>query len=330
MAAELTELSAQLEQSVGRSDVDGIDVKLELSVLRPDAVGRHQKLSMRWKDIVNQIRGLSGFTTFFQPSPFHLLAHAADEGHFIIINVSSIRSDGIILRKGVEPDVVKLPDATPQVVKLMSSLMETALGVPGSGECEKGIKLYAQASSPLEYLNQTEMVAQTLYWNVLTRSYTGLLKDLAASHDAAVERLPTRRWIHIACHRHRGIARPFQWRFRLQDKPLTLQEVIHTNLPNTELAFLSACHTATGDRNTPDEGLHLAAAMQFAGFRGVVGTLWTMDDADGPDVVDSFYKFLFRKKKDGKTGDYKEAAKCVSRFTKMLRGPEDVREVPLE
>ncbi|KAG8872189.1 hypothetical protein FRB97_007893, partial [Tulasnella sp. 331] len=48
---------------------------------------------------------LSGFTTFLQPSPFHLLAHAADEGHFIIIN------------KGVEPDVFKLLDDTPEVVK---------------------------------------------------------------------------------------------------------------------------------------------------------------------------------------------------------------------
>lgn len=40
------------------------------------------------------------------------------------------------------------------------------------------------------------------------------------------------------------------------------------------LAFLSACETATGHKSTPDEALHLAATLLFAGFRGVVATMW--------------------------------------------------------
>jgi CHAT domain-containing protein len=40
------------------------------------------------------------------------------------------------------------------------------------------------------------------------------------------------------------------------------------------LAFLSACETAKGDEGTPDEAMHLAAAVLFAGFRGVVATMW--------------------------------------------------------
>jgi CHAT domain-containing protein len=50
--------------------------------------------------------------------------------------------------------------------------------------------------------------------------------------------------------------------------------MMKTSLPNASLAFLSACTTATGTDKAADEGLHLAAAMQFAGFQGVVGTLW--------------------------------------------------------
>ncbi|KAG8857403.1 hypothetical protein FRB96_005702 [Tulasnella sp. 330] len=419
MAAEFTELSAQLEQSVTRNNVDGIDVELELGVSRPDAVGRHQNLSMRWKEIVNRIRGLSGFTTFLQPTPFHLLAPAADEGPVIIINVSTIRSDAIILQKGVEPDIVKLPDATYKEVKRMSSLMEQALGVSGSDECEEGIKMVLRllwefiVQFIVQRLEERGLPRSSRIWwcptsascllplhaagiyqpdqpnlpDIYISSYTRtlstlirarnlephsavrpsilaigvpepdgddgtdvplqfvdaeldrlmkhvpgteLLEGLGASHDAVVARLPTRPWIHIACHGHQDSTQPFQSRFRLQDKPLTLREVVRMNLPNAEFAFLSACNTATGDRNTPDEGLHLATGMQFSGFRGVVGTLWAMDDVDGPDVVDSFYKFLFRKKKDGKTGDYKEAAKGVSRFTKMLRSREGAREVPFE
>jgi CHAT domain-containing protein len=40
------------------------------------------------------------------------------------------------------------------------------------------------------------------------------------------------------------------------------------------LAFLSACQTAMGDETTPDEMMHLAAALLFAGFRSVVATMW--------------------------------------------------------
>ncbi|KAJ7229110.1 hypothetical protein GGX14DRAFT_346526 [Mycena pura] len=35
--------------------------------------------------------------------------------------------------------------------------------------------------------------------------------------------------------------------------------------PTLELAFLSACQTAMGDQSLPDEALHLAASLLFAG-----------------------------------------------------------------
>ena len=40
------------------------------------------------------------------------------------------------------------------------------------------------------------------------------------------------------------------------------------------LAFLSASETAMGDGNLPDEVIHLGATFLFAGFRGVVATMW--------------------------------------------------------
>lgn len=68
----------------------------------------------------------------------------------------------------------------------------------------------------------------------------------------------------------------------MQDDAMLL-DIVNARLPNAEFAFLSACESATGDPNTPDEVLHLAAALQFAGFCSVAGTLWAMDDRDGPD-----------------------------------------------
>lgn len=38
--------------------------------------------------------------------------------------------------------------------------------------------------------------------------------------------------------------------------------------------LLSACETATGDSEQPDQAVHLAAAMLFVGFRSVIATMW--------------------------------------------------------
>lgn len=45
-----------------------------------------------------------------------------------------------------------------------------------------------------------------------------------------------------------------------------------------EFAFLSACKTAVGGVQTPDEAITLAAALQYTGWRHVIGTLWTVWD----------------------------------------------------
>ncbi|KAJ7793808.1 hypothetical protein B0H14DRAFT_2393100, partial [Mycena olivaceomarginata] len=37
----------------------------------------------------------------------------------------------------------------------------------------------------------------------------------------------------------------------------------------------------------------LAATLLFVGFRGVVATMWTMNDNDGPKIADKFYEKLF-------------------------------------
>jgi CHAT domain-containing protein len=45
-------------------------------------------------------------------------------------------------------------------------------------------------------------------------------------------------------------------------------------MPNASLAFLNTCQTAKGDGKSPDEVMHIAASLVFAGFHGVVGTIW--------------------------------------------------------
>ncbi|OJA08219.1 hypothetical protein AZE42_13630 [Rhizopogon vesiculosus] len=63
----------------------------------------------------------------------------------------------------------------------------------------------------------------------------------------------------------------------MSDGPVTITDIIGLQRPrlqNPEFAFLSACHTTVGHASSPDEAIHLAAAMQFSGFRSVIGSMW--------------------------------------------------------
>ncbi|KAG8913161.1 hypothetical protein FRC02_005625 [Tulasnella sp. 418] len=119
------------------------------------------------------------------------------------------------------------------------------------------------------------------------------------------------------------INEPFQSRFHLVDQPLHLSDIIQAHLPSAELAFLAACHSAAGDNKTPDEFIHLAAGLQFSGFKSVIGTLYKMPDTDGPTIAEEVYKYMFRRVRgengDGILVDYRDAAVALNRATRVLK-----------
>ncbi|KAG2146264.1 CHAT domain-containing protein [Suillus clintonianus] len=128
-------------------------------------------------------------------------------------------------------------------------------------------------------------------------------ESLRAIHSSA--------WVHLACHGKQDAARPLKSCFAMSDGPLALLDIVRASsdsVPCSEFAFLSACHTAAGDRTAPDEVVHLAAAMQFAGFRGVVGTMWAVDDAVAVNMVSAFYEALLEKSPDGLNSEHAAAA----------------------
>ena len=125
----------------------------------------------------------------------------------------------------------------------------------------------------------------------------------AATPSVVLERLRDHRFVHIVCHGLLEPGKPFDSSFKLyQGKRLSLLDIVQSQLPNAEFAFLAACHTAElTDESPADEALHLAAAMQYCGFRSVVGTMWAMADTDGRDLAGNFYKLVFS---GGKRGVY--------------------------
>jgi CHAT domain-containing protein len=102
------------------------------------------------------------------------------------------------------------------------------------------------------------------------------LDDQEATVAAVLEHMKDCSWIHLACHGVQNPARPTDSAFLLADKPLTLKEIMKQSFTHIELAVLSACQTATGDSNLPEEAIHLAAGMLMAGCGSVVATMWSM------------------------------------------------------
>jgi CHAT domain-containing protein len=122
-------------------------------------------------------------------------------------------------------------------------------------------------------------------------------------------------WIHLACHGQQYTGNAMESGLLLHDGKLKLSNLVREPLPHAEFAFLSACQTATGDEAIAEESAHLAAGMLLAGYRGVIATMWSINDHDAPQVAEDVYK---RMLKDGKP-NRKEAARGLHEAVKRLR-----------
>ncbi|EIN05816.1 hypothetical protein PUNSTDRAFT_74190, partial [Punctularia strigosozonata HHB-11173 SS5] len=110
-----------------------------------------------------------------------------------------------------------------------------------------------------------------------------------------LEKLPDATILHLACHGFQDPVNPLQSGFAMRDEMLTIEKLMPMPLPHAFFAYLSACGTAKGDKDQPDQAVHLAAVMLFAGFKSVIATLWSvsMQDVDGPIIAKSVYRDIF-------------------------------------
>ncbi|KAG2120141.1 TPR-like protein [Suillus clintonianus] len=148
------------------------------------------------------------------------------------------------------------------------------------------------------------------------------LADSEATVQGALDALSRKQWLHLACHGMPNRKQPFESSFAMHDGPLMIRDIIRTHLQNPEFAFLSACHTTVGDESSPDEAIHLAAAMQFSGFRSVIGSMWSVDDNVAGEIVSVFYDNLVD---DSGRLDCRRAAGALHKAVKTLR-----KKIPFE
>ena len=124
------------------------------------------------------------------------------------------------------------------------------------------------------------------------RSPVRELVDGAATCRALLTALPAHDEVHLACHVVQDPADPATAGFVLADGVVTIEQLVELNLSGGELAVLPGCGTAVGPARLLDEAVHVAAALQVAGYRHVVATLWSVPDAVGPPFAAAFHEAL--------------------------------------
>ncbi|KAI9454289.1 CHAT domain-containing protein [Lactarius psammicola] len=199
----------------------------------------------------------------------------------------------------------------------LSALIQSRNRDSGSRSSDQpSLLLVAQPDPSLPTVGGEIQVVQALDTKV-----TGLISE-AATPAAVIDGFHHHQFIHFACHGTLEAGKPFKAGFELYGgERLTLLEIVRSHLPTAEFAFLSACHTAeVTEGSVVDEGLHLAAVVQYCGFRSVVGTMWAMVDEDGWDLAEHFYKVLFSNSRRVQGVPYYErSAKALRVAVKKLR-----------
>ncbi|KAH8981664.1 hypothetical protein EDB92DRAFT_1936994 [Lactarius akahatsu] len=309
-----------------------------------------QRLLEGRQEVIQKIRALQGFANFMKANTFRTLQFAAAQGPIIIINHCHWRCDVLIVLHDSSPSLIPTNEGLYERANTRNDSgvdsrqyekeLLQELGIPKQSRiwwyptsvfCSLPLHamgpryfsdIYSRASPKPDPQLSLLLVAQP------DRSTPGVWGEMQAIQSiripvtvlAVVENLPNHTLAHFACHGSLGAEVPLDAAIRLYgDDRLTLRDIANLRLPPAELAFLSACHTAEPtDGDDPTEGLNIAAAMQYHGFR-------SMADADGRDISEPFYEHLLARGSESHDVPLGErSARALRDAVRRLRKRKDI------
>nr|MDT0665521.1 CHAT domain-containing protein [Micromonospora sp. DSM 115978] len=104
-----------------------------------------------------------------------------------------------------------------------------------------------------------------------------VLADADATRAAILLAIEEHPWVHASCHGTQNLTIPASGGLLPYDWDVsglvTVADITVAGDSAGEFVFLSACETATSGAANPDVAINLAAALHYAGWRHVVGTL---------------------------------------------------------
>lgn len=146
---------------------------------------------------------------------------------------------------------------------------------------------------------------QTLQAMLMSKGFNNMvLASQAAQKKDVLKALESCHIFHFAGHGTENVSDPLRSALLLNDwemDPMTVDSVLNVDLSegNPFLAYLAACETGqvTASRFY-DESIHLIGAYQLAGFRHVIGTLWSVDDHGSVLMATGTYEGLLENMAD--------------------------------
>lgn len=200
----------------------------------------------------------------------------------------------------------------------LRALLEARRPLDASPEHERML-IVSLADTPDEVPLDDVVRERNLLISLFSSSHT-LLDGKAATASAVIEQLPRHRWAHFSCHGGQNLADPSRGGLLLHDRILTIAD-ISARQHEGEFAFLSACMTAVGGVNLPDEAITLTAALHYTGYRQLIGTMWTVYDETAADVAEAVYADLTS------TGQFEPSYAAVALHT-AIRHLRDAKHLP--
>ncbi|SBT40916.1 Tetratricopeptide repeat-containing protein [Micromonospora narathiwatensis] len=118
-----------------------------------------------------------------------------------------------------------------------------------------------------------------------------VLDTSIATPVAVRAELSGHRWVHFSCHGDQHLNDPSRGGLLLRDGMLTVADITAGEFRG-DFAGLSACKTAVGGVNLPDEAITLAAALHYTGYRHVIAALWSVDNQASAEVFRALYRTI--------------------------------------
>jgi CHAT domain-containing protein len=192
------------------------------------------------------------------------------------------------------PDLV-VSSYTPTLRALLQARTRPAVTRAEARMLVVGMPHTPGAGSLPQALREIELLASRFPQNTL------LLIGEDATRASVLDAMAHSSLAHFACHGTTELTDPSTSSLMLTDGPLTVADVLNQRFGTSELAFLSACRTAaSGGAYISDEPVHLASALQLAGYRHVIGTLWPVRDTVAAWTAGRFYAALSQYGKDNR------------------------------
>ncbi|KAG1828248.1 hypothetical protein EV424DRAFT_1344956 [Suillus variegatus] len=257
-----------------------------------------RQLTMQWDDVITLIRMLPEFSRFLLPSLSSDLQKAAEDGPVIIVNANRYICDALIIHSAENPVHVSLGITQAEVSEFsfeFRSLAEQFEPYEKKRDNLSDIDIFSYTPTLATLVRVRQQVSRDASSQhfvaigqgnpVKGRELKCVAFELAAvaQHVAPIvsftslEDAQQSMWLHLVCRAMPNRTQLFKSSFAMRDHPLMIRDIIRSNWQSPQFIFLSACHTTMGDKKSPDE-IHLATAMQFCGFRSVVGSMWSVDD----------------------------------------------------